>query len=133
MSPHPPHGPALLTGDSEVAIVFEAFADGKVEAEYLAFDSNLYGRRPVRRNLRAEEASAAPADRVAIAVEGDRPAAPVAAWASDRTGSAIAWIYHIVRRRRVVARPTVGDGAADDSSSHDPAEDTGADPAISPA
>ena len=56
-------------------------------------------RRPVTRNLKADDARVAPAARDA----------------------------------RVVARLAVGDGAADDSASHDPAEDAGADPAISPA
>ena len=44
----PPHGPALLTADGEVAIVFEASADGKVQAKYRAFDTNFGRRRPVK-------------------------------------------------------------------------------------
>lgn len=129
MGHRPLHGPALFTADSEVTIVFEAFADARVQAKYRAFDSNFDRRRPVTRNLRADEARAAPADRVAIAVEGDRPTRPIAAWASHRMGFAVAPVRHIARLWRVVARLAVGDSAADDSSSHDAAEDAGSDPA----
>ena len=69
----------------------------------------------------------APADRVAIAVEGDRPTRPIAAWASHRIGFAVARVGHIARLWRVVARLAVGDGAADDSASNYPAEDAGSD------
>ena len=83
----------------------------------------------VTRGLRADETSAAPADRVAIGVEGDRSTRPIAAWASHRIGLAVSPVNHIARRLRVVAWLAVGDGAADDCTGDDPADDTRTDPA----
>ena len=84
--------------------------------------------QPVTRSLRADEASAAPADRIAIGVErsADAPNSRLGK-PPDRVRRSP--LRHIARLRRVVARLAVGDSAADDSASNYPAEDAGSDPA----
>src|SRR5665647_3154317 len=75
--------------------------------------------------LRADEPGAAPADRVAIGIEGERPACPVAARAFDRVAGAVAFVDHIAGLRPVIARAAVGDGAADDGAGGKAANDAG--------
>jgi hypothetical protein len=85
--------------------------------------------QPVMRSLRADEASAAPADRIAEGIEGDWPTRPIAVWASHRIGFAVAPVHHVAWRRPVVARLAVSNGAADNGTGDKSAGDARADSA----
>src|SRR3974390_2540350 len=81
----------------------------------------------VRSALRAEESGPAPADRISVSVERDRPARPVAAPPANRCSYCVSRIGRIARLHdiggtvRVCDRAT-HDGAGDDTS-NDPCSD----------
>src|SRR5665213_2693446 len=88
-----------------------------------------YALMPLRVPLRADEARAAPADRIAVGIESDRTTGPVTAGASHRVGLAVAVIGDVARRRGV-ARIAVGNGrtekgAADNTAANPAADATG--------
>src|SRR5665213_3817975 len=112
------YGNAATTKAAAASAIVEAFMgvlSGQID---WARSCNRQGYPDLTR-LRADEARAAPADDIAVAV-AHWAARPIAAGAARRIGLVIAVVHDIAGRRRV-GRLAVGDGAADDGAGNETA------------